>query len=329
MKRIARKLFPKLYLFLALVKYEVYDEYMDLKKNNLCMVSFYKYIINYFFYGTTPIEFNFLNFRNLNRFGKNNFVTMRRNRKIEKYNDPKAKEILCAKEKFNNYFSEFIKRKWIYITPETTYAEIENFYNSLTEKKFIIKPNSKYYGLGISIGTTMEELKEQIKVGEIIIEEVVKNHEYIAQLNPTSLNTIRVVTAVDNNNIPHIVAMALRTGGKGEVIDNARGGGSFYHIDKETGIVDSQGYDTSCNSYILHPTSNIVMPGYKIPRFEEVIQYSKKLALKLPKARFVGWDIAVTDDGIEVIEGNHAPGANVMQSDKVGVYKNIKRYLEN
>ena len=254
---------------------------------------------------------------------------MRRSRRIDKkYNSKEENEILWDKAKFNNFYSDFIKRKWLYITNNTSDESIRNFFDSLSEKKFIIKPNNMYYGKGIVVRNGIEELYEIKKRGGIV-EELIKNKQELLDLNPTSLNTIRVVTVVDNNNIPHIVAMALRTGGKGEVIDNARGGGSFYHIDKETGIVDSQGYDTLSNSYTLHPTSNIVMPGYKIPRFDEVVQYSKKLALKLPKARFVGWDIAVTDDGIEVIEGNHAPGANVMQSDKVGVYKNIKRYLEN
>lgn len=331
MKRVISKLFPKLYLFIALTKREVYEEYRVLKLNNQCSVSFLRYLTNYLIHGSTPVEFNVLGFKHLNRLGKSNFITMRRNKEIKKYNDPAATEILCAKEKFNEYFSDCIKRKWIYISQETTTEQIEDFYNSLQEKKFIIKPNALYYGLGIRIGTTIQELHDLkvIEQGGVIVEEIIKNDESIAVLNPSSLNTIRVVTVIDSKKHPHIVTMVLRTGNKGSIIDNARGGGSFYHIDKEVGIIDIPGHDSLCNSYCLHPSSNIVMPGYKIPRFNEIKEYCLNLASRLPGARFVGWDIAITTDGIEVIEGNHGPSAELIQCNGIGLYKIVKQYLND
>lgn len=33
----------------------------------------------------------------------------------------------------------------------------------------------------------------------------------------------------------------------------------------------------------------------------------------LPQCRFIGWDIAITDDGIELIEGNHNPDYELME----------------
>ena len=196
----------------------------------------------------------------------------------------------------------------------------------MQEKKFIIKPNNLWYGLGIKIGHTIEELYD-LKNEGILVEEIVKNHESISILNPTSLNTIRVVTVVDSSNIPHIVSTTLRTGNKGAVIDNAYGGGTFYHIDEKIGVIDAPGKDTLCNSYIIHPSCNIVMPGYKIPNFNDVKQYCLELALKLPGVRYVGWDIAITIDGIEVIEGNRFPSATLIQSNDIGLYDVVKEYL--
>lgn len=69
------------------------------------------------------------------------------------------------------------------------------------------------------------------------------------------------------------------------------------------------------------------MPGYKIPNFDEVKQYCLELALKLPGVRYVGWDIAITIDGIEVIEGNRFPSAALIQCNDIGLYDVVKRYL--
>lgn len=182
----------------------VYKEYLELKEQNQCIISLYKYIVNWYIYGCLPTEYNFLEFKNLNKKGKNTFITYRRNVKIQKDSNPKCIDVLCSKNLFNDYFSDFIKRKWIYITKDTTDEQINSFYNSLQEKKFIIKPNNLWYGLGIKIGHTIEELYD-LKNEGILVEEIVKNCESISILNPTSLNTIRVVTVVDSSNIPHIV----------------------------------------------------------------------------------------------------------------------------
>lgn len=113
----------------------IYKEYVELKQQGLCIVSLRKYLFNYWIYGCLPTEYNSLGFNNLNKQGKNTFITYRRNVKFQKNTNPISIDILCSKNKFNDYFSEFIKRKWIYITAETTTEEINSFYNSLQEKK--------------------------------------------------------------------------------------------------------------------------------------------------------------------------------------------------
>lgn len=158
---------------------------------------------------------------------------------------------------------------------------------------------------------------------------MVENEKSLKELNPTSLNTCRVVTCIDKKQKPHIVTIVLRTGSKGAIIDNARGGGSFYHIDLSTGIIDSPGRDSYGNYYVVHPTSNILMPGFKIPNFDSLKQYSLELASRLPNAKYVGWDIAITPNGFEVIEGNVCPSSELIQCNGEGLYKDIKNYLKN
>ena len=101
MKRIVSKLFPRLYLFIAKKKEElemVCEEYLELKGQNQCIISLYKYITNWYIYGCLPTEYNSLVFQNLNKNGKNTFITYKRNIKFQKDSNQDSIDILCSKE---------------------------------------------------------------------------------------------------------------------------------------------------------------------------------------------------------------------------------------
>lgn len=59
-----------------------------------------------------------------------------------------------------------------------------------------------------------------------IIQERVKQHAEIAKLNPSSLNTFRIVTYRERDNV-YILNVTLKIGHKGEVVDNGHAGGYF------------------------------------------------------------------------------------------------------
>ena len=49
---------------------------------------------------------------------------------------------------------------------------------------------------------------------------------------------------------------------------------------------------------------------------------------RVPTVGYAGWDIAVTPDGPELIEGNYSwPGGNIIQFDGVGKYTLLKKCL--
>lgn len=48
----------------------------------------------------------------------------------------------------------------------------------------------------------------------------------------------------------------------------------------------------------------------------------------LPQCRFIGWDIAITDNGIELIEGNHNPDYELIEFFGTrGWYAKIKEWI--
>ena len=56
------------------------------------------------------------------------------------------------------------------------------------------------------------------------------------------------------------------------------------------------------------------MLGFQIPNWNVLLQEVEEAAKLLPQCRFIGWDVAITEMGIELIEGNHNPGLYTMES---------------
>lgn len=337
-KRLVSSLFPHFYRAIALAKRELWDEYCQLHDNSrnctsvLGGVKYYSlatYAASYLFHGATPFEYTVLGFAKLNRKAKKEFITMRRNRWLDgKFNDAKSNKILWDKGLFNNYFSEFIHRKYLYIDDSTNDAEILQFHSSLKNGRYIVKPNDLFYGQGISTGDSYKELIAIRNQGKpTIVEELMVNDPELSVLNESSLNTFRVVTCIDRIGQVHILAILLRTGRAGAVIDNMLGGGTCYHVDIDTGVVDGLGRDALGNNYLKHPTSGVIMPGFRVSRIEEIRDFAVRVAKSLPNARYVGWDIALTTKGIELIEGNVTPSAELIQCNKIGLYPTIKALL--
>ncbi len=95
-------------------------------------------------------------------------------------------------------------------------------------------------------------------------------------------------------------------------------------IDSETGILRTNGIDESNNEYARHPDTGIPIKGFKIPQWEEAVDLAKKLACVVPTNRYIGWDLALTDHGWVMVEGNSSAQMGLHQfCDLKGMRKNL------
>lgn len=133
------------------------------------------------------------------------------------------------------------------------------------------------------------------KVGSCwIIQEVFQQHSGMAQLNASSVNTIRIITY---NTGERIVASnaVVRYGRPGSRVDN----GCFFVGIDSSGTVGEYAFDyvnkkrLKCSSY-----------KHVIPFFEEAFALSKKMHSYLPECFTIGWDVAIGANGPVFIEGN-------------------------
>ena len=169
--------------------------------------------------------------------------------------------------------------------------------------------NGKYYLNGNALSE--EEMVGFFKKLENhIITELVQMHETIANLNPTSLNTIRVMLINENGNNPVIPSAFMRIGTKASGnVDNTAQGGMFCKVDVETGRF----YDgEKINNHIIspspiHPDTGATVEGI-IPHWETVKQKLTEIAKYIPQLEWMGFDIAITENGFNIIEINSHQG---------------------
>jgi hypothetical protein len=173
----------------------------------------------------------------------------------------------------------------------------------------LIKPTLSYSGQGIQAltvhngqtninGMTLNELFKLYNKN-FQIQKRLKQHDRMNKLNPTSVNTIRILTYRSDMEIL-IVYAVVRIGRLGEVIDNQCAGGISAIIDEE-GKLGKYGFSGYASDNIEITDVGTVLNGYKLPSYDKAIETVKRLHFQLPFFDLIGWDIAIDDSGDPVV----------------------------
>ncbi len=286
--------------------------------------KFYQSIYDYWVYGNNIAEEFYFHFDNMSHEEKCEYVTYR-NQQLYIYHLNKKEDSVLLNDKFKTYnlFQPYYKREVIQICSEDDFEMFESFITR--HPVFVAKPAA----LGLAIGVHKVDsndypdkkelftdlLHEGVAMHEghtwrgsnaVVLEEIIKQHEELAAIHPESVNGIRVTTVRMGDKV-HIVHPWFKIGANGNFVTSAAQGTMDAGIDPETGIVDTWGYKENGDKMEYHPQTGIRIPGYKIPRWKELIEMATEVALKLDTINYVGWDFVLTpDNGWCIMEGNFA-----------------------
>lgn len=250
------------------------------------------------------------------------------------FNQCDQKKILDDKASFNHFFGDLLGREYCVFSE----GDVEVFLQFIENKQMVvIKPTDSWCGNGVQkceVPAGVEDKRILFKklinsYSNFLAEECFQQHERIAQLNPDTVNTLRVISIVDLKGEIHIPFASIRIGRKGAVVDNFCAGGMAASIDINTGMVVSGAYDGAGTQFLIHPDTGTPIIGYMIPYWENVIQNVKRAAERLPEVRFIGWDVVIRNDGkICLLEGNFNPGARTIQMPlRRGIKPEYQKYL--
>ena len=141
-----------------------------------------------------------------------------------------------------------------------------------------------------------------------LAQEVVSQHPVMAAFNPSSLNTVRIVSFLFEGNV-HILSAIVRFGGNGSRIDNVGAGGFACGI-LPGGHLKPLAVNKDCD-WLDRTSSGIVFGEVTVPGFDKAAALAKKLHPRLAHFKLVGWDFGITPDAEPVlIEFNTVPGQN-------------------
>ena len=81
----------------------------------------------------------------------------------------------------------------------------------------------------------------------------------------------------------------------------------------QDGKITSRVVDDIANVYEEHPIAKIKFDTVQVPFVKEAYEIALEAALVVPEVRYVGWDIAITDNGPVIMEGNEYPSYGLVQ----------------
>lgn len=141
-----------------------------------------------------------------------------------------------------------------------------------------------------------------------VIQECIECCDDIKKLNPSSVNTFRIITYRWKNDIYHMPSI-MRIGVDGKIVDNAHAGGIFIGI-SDKGILNDKAFTEFGDTFEKHPDSNIVFHNYKINCFEKCLQSAYTMIQSLPEVGVINWDFTIDKDNNPIlIEANISGGS--------------------
>lgn len=184
-------------------------------------------------------------------------------------------------------------------------------------EEVIIKPAMEMQGNGVKLLTvtngktniddlTIDQLFKKYR-HNFLIQQRVKQHKDLAALNPTSVNTMRILTYRSGMEVL-LVYSVIRIGRSGQVIDNQCAGGISTTITKD-GKLGKTAFGGFSMDDVRVTDTGITLEGYQLPSYDKALEFVKRLHMKLPYFNIIGWDVSIEENGEPIlIEYNTNPG---------------------
>lgn len=260
------------------------------------------------YHGTFYEEYDLYDFAHKSEAERRTYLTdTLRNRLCAKVNNRCQQAVVTDKYRTAKLCEESYKRPFMLVDGREDRRRFVRFCSSLGE--VVVKPTDECAGRGVRL------LREADAAGwercfarlmaekrRFIVEQRILQDPFTARWS-SSVNTVRVNTFQHGGQV-EIFTSFIRTGRGNAFVDNGAQGGLFASIDDSTGIIITDGFDERGNRYVAHPDSGIPYRGERLPRWDELRALAVRLAVRLPRVVYVGWDFALTPGGWVLMEAN-------------------------
>lgn len=317
------------------VNTERLKKHVDIIAQNNHKSKLYVYfdiVVNFISTGCGYTDYFRGDFINLTKEQKKTFVTAKTFHNLLDYlNNPKYEILLKDKTVFNKYFNEYIKREYV----DLRMISPNDFKDFLANKKYVFAKVPTGEG-GHEVkkievkNEKLDSLYDRLKSEKYyLVEEAIVQCKELNEINPNVVNSFRVITLYKDGNV-EVINTALRVNQTNDSVIGSTD--DLYFSLDESGKISSNVIDDYGNVYERHPLTGVKFSDVVIPGVKEAFDMCKEAAMKLPEVRYIGWDIAFSNKGPVMVEGNEYPGYGLVQhyklhDSKYGHLKEISDFL--
>lgn len=214
------------------------------------------------------------------------------------------------KDKYSRYqlFRDFFHREVIKVDSP---ADEERYAKFIADKeRFMAKPieGDRGYGVMVVEKEQAPEFSQFMKIFKLpaLLEEFIRQGKELAAFHPSSINTVRLLTAINKKNEPVVVYSLFRCGQGKSVVDNVGSGGMIMLIDPNTGRICTDALYQH-KYYDKHPDTGLVFQGTQFPEWKSLIDTALRAHRTHKDQVLIGWDFSWTESGWEMVEANPSP----------------------
>jgi hypothetical protein len=320
---------------LEMDKFKKWFAYVRKEKGMSALMLYWNILSSSLMYNISILEYFQFRFFGITSKERDNWAGSGCLYEYQKQMNPKAtREVLENKISFLRHFQQFVKRRFADLVSLKTQNNLSIQMLGNPSGRLVLKCSRGQAGREVEVvkcsDYTPETLLRTMNAkGYDLAEEYVLQHPALMELSPSGVNTVRIVTQLYRGRVEFFGAR-LRVSVNSSV-DNMAAGNLAAPVDLDTGVVVGPGVynDISKNDEATHPVTGKTIVGFAIPFWQETMQMVVKAAMLTPENRSVGWDVAITSVGPELIEGNHNWCKLLWQLPvKKGLKPMLKKYLQ-
>lgn len=219
-------------------------------------------------------------------------------------------------------------KEYLNLPNASDFSAFESLFEELGFGYYIFKPTQGSYGDGIHSFSFNQEgfvdLKNEyiFSPAEMFEKFIGSGDCYLIQrtLIPTpqlrkimpfpACGMVRVVSYLEKNGDVSILYAFVTLPSEGQIVSNFMHGFTgnlLAAIDVKSGKLKKAfrfGSDQLMTSFDFHPDTKERIEGLEISEWDKVLKTAKDAAKTFGSIRFIGWDIAVSDAGVTILEGN-------------------------
>jgi hypothetical protein len=183
--------------------------------------------------------------------------------------------------------------------------------------KILVKEND-VYRIGNNIYSTDDFFNQILYFHDYLIYSFFEQTGFSNEIYSPTLNTIRILTIIDKSSGEPVMIRALHRFGtsKSFPVDNWSAGGLCCDIDPCSGMLSTGHtfpFEKKIISHSSHPDSGKKIEGLTVPGWQDIVSHVINLHRKVPFIRYIGWDVALSDGRVHLVEANSNSDVNLFQ----------------